>query len=109
MRRLEILARLEEVQAELSRRGDDPRALGISECAQLLASLGESERSAELYLAAARHCVGSGQTLRAAVLARVAYRTFPAGEAANHALEIWRLYSGEDDSAFFEDKSTRPT
>lgn len=102
MQRQQILARLEEVRAELAARGDDPRALRTSECGQLLAMLGEFEQSAQAYLSAALLCVDSGQALRASVLARLAHHTSPSGKATNEALKIWLRFSGEDESAFFQ-------
>ena len=102
----ETRQRIRELEAELARLGDDIRATRRASIAHLTAQLGEVVTAAELYLAAARHCMTTGQALRAAVLARMANRTAPLTTAAYEAaLAIWRQCSGEPDTEFHSPNS----
>jgi hypothetical protein len=94
-------------ESALVRDGDDVLASRTVEIAQLLRTLGESERSAFTFLDAAKHCRTTGQLLRAAVLARTAFRTSAATLVVHDsAVLIWRECSGEPDSEFYADGSS---
>lgn len=98
----ELRARIRELERELEAHGDDVRASRTAAIAGLSAQLGERERAANMYLAAAKHCGTTGQALRAAVLARMAYRTAPIPTSVHDAaMGIWQQCSGEPDSEFY--------
>ncbi len=99
---VDLRARLAIVADELARLGDDSRASRLSEYAQLLVELGDVAAGANSYLNAAEHCSRTGQLLRAAVLARLAFRTNPSDrELAKQALDLWRRTSDQADADFF--------
>lgn len=96
-------SRVAELLSVLREEGDDSRASLSVELAALYLGLGRTRLSAEVLIAAARHCIAAGQLLRAAVLARRAFRTNPDSlDVRDQGLEIWRETSGESDQEFFE-------
>jgi hypothetical protein len=100
--RKQIRRRIQLLEQELASLGDDAGASRAASIAGLRATVGDREEAASMYLAAAKHCRTTGHLLRAAVLARVAYRTLPAAQALHDsAVGIWRECSGEPDSEFY--------